>query len=111
MPYVGTDLPPIDPATQTQMRIDFVNALNPGEAPASVTYFGLKAVPNWVADPNAVNQILGGSVTHDDTGAYGTIKSGCVAGARYQLRAVIATNQGNSYELWSYFNCLPDPAT
>jgi hypothetical protein len=109
MPYVGTDLPNNDPYTATQMRIDFVGALNPGEAPASVTSLKLSVVANWVPDPAAGTRIVPGSVAFDDTGAYATVAAGCVAGARYQLRAIIGTNQGNTYDLWSFFNCAPDP--
>lgn len=113
MPYIGEDFLPCSPGESDVLRqMDLAAFLNPLEQLVSATWACI-ALPDYTPDPDAADKVETAGLVQNISPnqliqATYTTMGDFVAGARYELRARVVTNQGGHYEYWSYLSCLPD---
>lgn len=113
MPYIGIDFAPCSPGeVSVERQMDLACFMNPLEQLVSATW-SCVAMPGFTPDPLAATRVvttgLINSIDPSDliTATYSSMTAP-VAGARYELRVRVTTNQNAGYEYWSYLYCQPD---
>jgi len=101
--YVGFDLDPFDEVDSRVLSADFAKLMAEGEAIIEATWYCTVADDSDTDDEDASDHVsipatFSGQKTFQHV-------SGLVSGVKYVLQAVVGTDEGNTYSLWSHVTC------
>ena len=101
--YVGFDLDAFDPDDSRTLTADFTKMMSDDEAIIEATWECSVADDSETDDEDAADHVSI-PATYDGQKTFQHV-SGLVDGVKYVLQAVVGTDQGNTYSLWSHITC------